>query len=290
MNENLVYNIAGHGVEIVTSDLTATRNLIPSFNPFFVEDADKIDNILFTFIGNKTIIPPSMDPIDIIDIDGISFKVYFDEDILTVGMKKQDKEYHFQLSADKSLVYTDITLIKDSESFFLLDFLRTVYGITSAYHRTLKIHASVIEKDGKALIFLGKSGTGKSTHSKLWQKYVPGCSLLNDDEPIIRIMNDGTIKVFGGPWSGSTPCYRNISAEVSAFVHLYQNPENQLSKLNGVESFTSILQSSAVMRSDNDNRAMIISTINDILEKVPVYRLDNRPDREAVALSETLLV
>lgn len=287
--EYIHYNIAGHSLLIETTDFETTRRLIPSFDPFFVKKEDITQNILFRFIGNKKIIIPETDPVDIVEFYGISYNVFLEEGVMTVCMSKQEKEYYFQISADKSTVITDITLIKESESFFLLYFLRTAYGIISAYHKTLKIHASVIEKDGKALIFLGKSGTGKSTHSKLWQEYVPGCSLLNDDEPIIRIMNDGTIKVFGAPWSGSKPCYRNAYAEVSAFVHLYQSDENRLTKQNGVESFTSLLQSTAIMRSDIDNRTMIISMINDILEKVSVYRLDNRPDREAVSLSETLL-
>lgn len=287
--EYIHYNIAGHSLLIETTDFETTRRLIPSFDPFFVKKEDITQNILFRFIGNKKIIIPETDPVDIVEFYGISYNVFLEEGVMTVCMSKQEKEYYFQISADKSTVITDITLIKESESFFLLYFLRTAYGIISAYHKTLKIHASVIEKEGKALIFLGKSGTGKSTHSKLWQKYVPGCALLNDDEPIIRIMNDGTIKVFGAPWSGSTPCYRNAYAEVSAFVHLYQSDENRLTKQNGVESFTSLLQSTAIMRSDIDNRTMIISMINDILEKVSVYRLDNRPDREAVSLSETLL-
>lgn len=287
--EYIHYNIAGHSLLIETTDFETTRRLIPSFDPFFVKKEDITQNILFRFIGNKKIIIPETDPVDIVEFYGISYNVFLEEGVMTVCMSKQEKEYYFQISADKSTVITDITLIKESESFFLLYFLRTAYGIISAYHKTLKIHASVIEKEGKALIFLGKSGTGKSTHSKLWQKYVPGCALLNDDEPIIRIMNDGTIKVFGAPWSGSTPCYRNAYAEVSAFVHLYQSDENRLTKQNGVESFTSLLQSTAIMRSDIDNRTMIISMINDILEKVSVYKLDNRPDREAVSLSETLL-
>jgi serine kinase of HPr protein (carbohydrate metabolism regulator) len=62
--------------------------------------------------------------------------------------------------------------------------------MASALFSTLKLHASVIEKEGRALLFLGKSGTGKSTHSRLWQQYVPGCSLLNDDEPVVRVNDE----------------------------------------------------------------------------------------------------
>lgn len=101
---------------------------------------------------------------------------------------------------------------------------------------------------------------------------------------LIRIMSDGTIRVYGAPWSGSTPCYRNIFADLSAFVFLQQSSENLLYKLDGLTSFSVLLKSTSIMRCDNKNRLMIISVIYEILEKASVYRLNNRPEKEAVAL------
>lgn len=288
--EYIYYNIAGHRFAIHTPNLRVTRSLIPSLEPFLYERKGDNNETLFSFFGNKKIVTQHLDPVDIINLDSFSFKVFIENESLTVCMKDEFAEYNFLISEDRNVVYSDLSLTDKREANFINYFLRTVFGILSAYHKTLKIHASVIEKNGKALIFLGKSGTGKSTHSKLWQKFVPGCSLLNDDEPIIRFLSDGTVRVFGAPWSGSTPCYRNISAEVCAFVHLHQSAENSLTKLNGLTAFSSLLQSTAIMRSDRNNRSLVISVINDILEKIPVYRLDNRPDRDAVALTETLLV
>ena len=57
-------------------------------------------------------------------------------------------------------------------------------------------------------MLLGKSGTGKSTHSRLWLKYIPDTKLLNDDNPAVRIMDNNTIMIYGTPWSGKTPCYK----------------------------------------------------------------------------------
>lgn len=107
---------------------------------------------------------------------------------------------------------------------------------------------------------------------------------------LIRIMSDGTIRVYGAPWSGSTPCCRNIFADLSAFVFLQQSSENLLYKLDGLTSFSVLLKSTSIMRCDNKNRLMIISVIYEILEKASVYRLNNRPEKEAVALSKTLLI
>ncbi len=152
----------------------------------------------------------------------------------------------------------------------------------------LKVHASVTELHGRALVLMGVSGTGKSTHSRLWRQYVPGCSLLNDDEPIVRRVGDRVI-VYGCPWSGSTPCYRNESAEVAAFVHLFQAPENKLTRMSGRQSFDSLFTSCAFMTSLPENQYQVFDAVARVLEVAPVYRLDNRPEQAAVELTRTLI-
>ena len=80
---------------------------------------------------------------------------------------------------------------------------------------------------GNGYAFLGKSGTGKSTHSQLWLRYLEGYELLNDDHPIIRLVNDEVI-IYGSPWSGKTPCYKNKQARLKAVVRLEQASENKI--------------------------------------------------------------
>jgi len=289
MTNQLLYEIAGHRMLIDTPDAKVTAELISSFAPFKVE-SDGVADLLFRFSGNQQLSIPDRTPDDEMEIDGLYFQVYHTAGSVTVCSKNKGTKHCFNLSADRERVTSDLTLVQPYESIFLAYFLRAAFGMASAKHRTIKLHASVIEMEGKALLFMGKSGTGKSTHSRLWQEFVPGCTLLNDDEPIVRMLNDGSVRVYGAPWSGSTPCYRNASAEVAAFVRLYQSPKNRLTPLKGVEAFASLYQSAAILRSDKENREKIITTVSDILEQTPVYRLDNRPDREAVSLTETLLV
>ena len=291
MNQQLLYEIAGHRLLIVTPNAETTVGLIPSFLPFRVFKVDKNEgaDLLFRFSGNTEITIPDRTPDDEMELDGMLFRVYHTEGSVTVCLENKDTEHRFIFSADNKTVSSDLTLLQPYESQFLAYFLRAAFGIASAKHQTIKIHASVIEKGGKALIFMGKSGAGKSTHSRNWQKFVPDCQLLNDDEPIVRVLNDGSIRVYGAPWSGSTPCYRNASAEIAAFVRLYQSPQNKLTQLKGLNAFASLFQSVAILRSDRENRDLTMTIVNNILEQVPIFRLDNLPDREAVRLTETLL-
>lgn len=289
MNQQLLYEIAGHRMLIDTPNAEVTARLIPSFASFRVENDEKID-LLLRFSGSKQVSIPNRAPNDKMEADGMSFEVYHNAGSVTVSVTNNDKKHSFNISADKKRVTTDITLLEEYESLFLSYFLRAAYGIVAASHETIKLHASVIEKDGKALVFMGKSGTGKSTHSRNWLKYVTGCSLLNDDEPILRILKDGSIRIYGAPWSGSTSCYRNEWAEIAAFVRLYQSSENKLTPLKGIHAFASLYQSVAILRSDEVNKEQIITIVNNVLEQTPIYRLDNRPDREAVSLTESLML
>ncbi len=296
MPQQLFYNIAGHCISIETPNAEITAGLIPAFRSFRIEpDNNRIKpyqsvELLFRLSGDKNIPIPGVGPADTLVVEGVEFVVYQTETGITVSMQIKDKKYLLQMSQDRKTATTDLSLTQHHEGYFLTYILRTAFGIASAYHKTLKIHASVIKKDGKALVFLGKSGTGKSTHSRLWQEFVPGCTLLNDDEPLVRLTDDGLVWVYGAPWSGSTPCYLNEKAEVAAFVQLKQSPENELRPLKAVEAFKVLFQSASVLRSAPQHRDCIISLIYEILEKVPFYRLDNRPDYEAVSLSKTLLI
>ena len=96
--------------------------------------------------------------------------------------------------------------------------LMLLYAMRSATGDTLLFHSSTVVKEGKAYLFLGKSGTGKSTHSGLWLKHIAGTRLLNDDNPVVYVTPEGTPMVSGSPWSGKTPCYKNEEYPVGGIV------------------------------------------------------------------------
>lgn len=160
-----------------------------------------------------------------------------------------------------------------------------LFAFASAGKGTLEMHASIIENSGKAYLFLGKSGTGKSTHSSLWLKYIEGSELMNDDNPVVRTFPDGSIVAFGSPWSGKTPCYKNIQAPVGAFVQIRQCPENRISRMSVIESYSSLFSSISGIKDDDSNLADgLNASIDKVLSAVPCYLLDCRPDEEAAQL------
>ena len=139
-------------------------------------------------------------------------------------------------------------------------------------------------KQGYGYLFLGKSGTGKSTHSQLWLQNIAGVELLNDDNPVIRII-EGKPWVYGSPWSGKTACYRNESVRVGAFVRLYQAPVNRIEQLSVVKGLAALTGSSSLIRWDEQLGKYAFDTLAELLSEVPVFRLECLPDYEAALLS-----
>lgn len=168
--------------------------------------------------------------------------------------------------------------------------LMLLYAFASAGRDTLLIHASAVEYAGKAYLFLGKSGTGKSTHTRLWTENIAGAALLNDDNPIIRVKDDG-IYVYGSPWSGKTPCYLNRKVAAGAFVRLHQAPYNDIRPLHGIKAYAALLPSCSCMKWDMAMSEGVHRTLSRVIERVAVYDMDCLPDREAAMLAwETIKV
>ena len=155
------------------------------------------------------------------------------------------------------------------------------FALATACADTLLFHASVVSCHGKAYMFLGPSGTGKSTHSQLWIKHIEGSRLINDDNPVVRLQDDGRVMVYGSPWSGKTPCWRNLSAPVKALVRLSQAPVNSFRKCTDIEAFTAIYPGCSVLRFDERLHDCLCDVLSELTGLVQCGRLDCLPDRDA---------
>jgi hypothetical protein len=163
------------------------------------------------------------------------------------------------------------------------------YTFATAGLGTLLLHASVTRYEGRGNLFFGVSGTGKSTHSRLWHEFVPESDLMNDDNPVIRFQ-DGQCLVYGSPWSGKTLCYRNVVAPVNALVRLEQYPENRITRLVPLEAYASVIAAVSTIRWNHDIMSLLIPTIERIAMTVPCFHLRCRPDEEAVQVCKQAII
>ena len=171
--------------------------------------------------------------------------------------------------------------------FALNNALMVLYALATAGLGTALFHAACICYKGRGYLFLGKSGTGKSTHARLWLKYIEGTELFNDDNPVVRLFEKDGRKfavAYGSPWSGKTPCYKNVKFELGGFVLLSQAPFNKISPLKGVSAYAAILPGISGMRWDKKIADGLHLTQNGLASNVPIWHLECLPDEEAAKL------
>lgn len=162
----------------------------------------------------------------------------------------------------------------------LSSLLRIAYSQAVVWHNAVSVHASVVAQGGLGYLFMGKSGTGKSTHAALWQQAFKDCTLLNDDNPTMRMI-DGHAVVFGSPWSGKTPCYKNESCRLAGIVRLQQAQANRFVPQQDVQAFMAMLPGCSAIRSDNGQYDAMCATLIDIVSCTPVGIMECLPDVEA---------
>ncbi len=164
--------------------------------------------------------------------------------------------------------------------------LWTAVNFLTCLHGCLAIHCSANVFDGRTVIFLGESGTGKSTHTRLLRERYPESFLLNDDSPFIRVMPDGRVMVFGSPWSGKTPCYKAEAYPLAAIVRLSQAPYNRIHRLNPIRAIGALLPSAPpALNYTEETSDAVCNYISDVLAEVPAWSLECLPNTEAAELS-----
>ena len=109
-------------------------------------------------------------------------------------------------------------------------------------YETVLFHGSVIAVDNEAYLFTAKSGTGKSTHSRLWRQLLgEKAVMVNDDKPLIHIENDQAF-VFGTPYNGKHRLGNNICVKLKAISVLERANENSVLPLTKEAIFPMLLQ------------------------------------------------
>jgi len=280
------YNVAEHlfAIEAASEMMDQWTNYAP-----FIVQPNPCASPLFTIHVEQSGIP---------SIEGW-MHVYTDvsdEDMPRIEMYKGEAGWQFRVSMSRegeiecaiqcSADWKEVHLFMNPgiSRFAIDNAAMLVYAFATATQRTLLFHSSVTMRGGKAFMFLGHSGTGKSTHSEQWKKAFADAELLNDDNPIVRLMPDGEVRVYGSPWSGKTPCYRNAQAPVAALVQLAQAPENKIERLRMTQAYPYILASVSGLKVLPQMMDCLFESIAALLEITPVYRLECLPNVEAAQL------
>lgn len=149
---------------------------------------------------------------------------------------------------------------------------------------TVLFHGSAISVDGAGYLFTAKSGTGKSTHVRLWREYLgKRAVMVNDDKPLIRVTEDGVI-VYGTPWDGKHRLSNNIAVPLKAICILERTKENAIRRITREEALPMLIQQT-YRPADPVALAKTLTLIDRLGGRVKLYRLGCNMDISAGELS-----
>ena len=151
-------------------------------------------------------------------------------------------------------------------------------------HEGFYLHASAVVRDGKAYLFSGFPGAGKSTHARLWINTFGGDTrIINDDKPALRCI-DGVWYAYGTPWCGKDGINLNEKAPVAGVCFVKKADHNSIRKLPLHEAMIKIL-SQTIYLFDREQSELFTKHLDSFLRSVPVFELENLPIPEAAMLS-----
>ena len=169
---------------------------------------------------------------------------------------------------------------------------------TNAVHRQIAeklpdygaflLHGSAVAVDGACYVFTARSGTGKSTHTRLWRELLGDRAVMvNDDKPLVRVTERGTL-IYGTPWDGKHRLSRNISVPLKAICILERGEENQIREIDMDEMLPKLLLQ-AYRPMNPAGTKELMEVFDRMAETVKFYRMQCNMDVSAAEMSYTTM-
>ena len=244
-------------------------------------DADFLDMLQNRYAG---FVGSSQDP-----------AVEFDVDLFTPGFVDPDADVRVTQQAGKwALERGDFRAeweparrtgtIRQSANPYSIDaVLRIVHTLVLAEEGGFLMHAASAIRNGKAFLFAGVSGAGKTTISRLAP---PDATLLTDEISYVRkdFRKDGrkqdlSYVAYGTPFTGElAKLGENVSAPISALYLLAQGPENRIDPVAPGQAVRELLANVLFFAEDQELVQRSFHAACEFVSRVPVSRLTFVPD------------
>ena len=154
----------------------------------------------------------------------------------------------------------------------------------------MMLHASAIEYNGKAYLFSGPSGMGKSTHTRLWQSlYGDAVQVFNDDKPALRRLDDGWF-AYGTPWCGKDGINQNKKVPLGGICFLKRGENDKIRRLDKKEAMQNVLWQTTRKLKDINKMTALLTLVDKLVREVPVFELECTKEQSAAVLSSKTMV
>jgi hypothetical protein len=147
------------------------------------------------------------------------------------------------------------------------------------------LHASAVIYDGRAYLFSGPSGIGKSTHTRLWKQFLGDEAIvINDDKPALRFLDERWY-AYGTPWCGKEGINVNVKRPLAGICFLEQGEKNSISELSAREAIPQIIPQTMYKFKRSKKTYLLLKNINCLMERIPMFHMVNRADLECAQMS-----
>lgn len=234
---------------------------------------------------------PRCEKIGSVPVNLADLEWYRDGDVVyMVGYNPPTEEYIFSARIYNNYKNIDVDLLDiksaQDDSLYIKNVLDLLFRFIAPMHRHINIHSSSIAYKDSGVIFSAPSGTGKSTHTGLWQKYYPDTVIVNDDLPLVSV--DNSVCLHGTVWCGTSSINNNVSVPLKAIVFLRRGKTNSVTRLDTVSSLKFLV--GEIFKSPVAEIAdMQFDLISKILQNVPAYLLKCDISRDAVETVKNVL-
>jgi len=180
-----------------------------------------------------------------------------------------------------------ITPVAHSDSYYETYALADVALEKLIDYNVIMFHGAVMAIDGKAYLFTAKSGTGKTTHCRLWLKNIPNCHILNGDKPLL-LFKGNEVFVCGSPGQGKENYGINEILPLAAVCILERADNNHIEEVALKNCFDSLINQTHIP-DGNGNFAKAVGMVKQ-LSSVELYRLGCNMDDDAALVSYKAMV
>lgn len=288
MQKKILFRVAEHTFSLLMPEKDIKGDMLSAYLPFEVSEESVQDIVYSVNVVDSMdyeVTRPLLVDTELSDEDMVRVNVYETKTGLLYNIIMPQSE---EINAQLHITDNTATLMFNTEDENLFHWTTSFnnamilsYMSFTIAHDTLLLHASTIIKEGKSYLFLGKSGTGKSTHSRMWLETFSDAELLNDDHPVVRYFEDRGVIAYGSPWSGKTRCYRNLSAPVGGVIRIKRAGYNKLNRLSKIGGYASIMTSCSGVQWSKKLADAKAKSLESIIANISCYDMECLPNNEA---------
>ena len=211
----------------------------------------------------------------------VYFKAYLTEEKedFSIAVCREDLVFE-QAQLDAEAVEEGFRFRTFTDPFMERAAIQRAFGEFLFDRGVLLLHGSAVAVDGKGYLFTARSGTGKSTHTRLWcQAFGSRAVMINDDKPFVAVTGDG-VTIFGSPWSGKHGLDSNIAVPLSGICFLERGGENRIHPASREAVLPQLLKQ-GYCPLDEGKKEGFARLVQQLAEKIPLWQMECNKDISA---------